>query len=94
MRIKESIYGFTVLTPDSDDYLIYSINRNTYHKKVCLGKNDSVDNYRQVEKSLVEEVNAKSSNNDLLDRLEKQEATIAKLSKQVNDLLKLVNKNK
>lgn len=94
MKTVESKLGFIVLTPDSDDHLIYSIDRNTYHKKVCIGKNDSVDNYRQVEKSLVEEVNAKSLNNELLNRIEKQEATIAMLSKQVNDLLKLVNKNK
>ena len=47
-----------------------------------------------TEKSLIEEAQLKSVNNDLTRRLEKQDATIAKLTQQVAVLMNLINKNK
>lgn len=94
MNIVKNKLGFTVLTPESPDFLIYSTITDTYHKIVYVGPNDSVDNYREIEKSLLEEAQLKSVNNDLTRRLEKQEATIAKLTQQVAELMNLINKDK
>ena len=94
MKIIENKLGFTTISPESDDYIIYSLERNTYHKKVVLGKNDSVDNYKQIKKSLIEEADDKAQADILLKRIEEQDAIISKLSKQISDLIDLVNKNK
>lgn len=92
MKIVKNKLGFTVLTPESPDFLIYSTITDTYHKIVYVSHNDSVDNYREVEKALIEEAQLKTANNELTRRLEKQDATIAKLTQQVAVLMNLINK--
>lgn len=36
-----------ILTPERG-YKLYSVSSNSYSYKVCLGVNDSIDNYREV----------------------------------------------
>ena len=74
MQIIESTF-FTTLIPDKG-YKIVNKNTGTFHQKVILGKNDSVDNYGEVvdEKYInmdyvVELNDLKESNNKTLDIL-------------------------
>lgn len=74
MQIIESTF-FTTLIPDKG-YKIVNKNTGTFHQKVILGKNDSVDNYGEVvdEKYInmdyvVELNDLKESNNKTLDVL-------------------------
>lgn len=88
----ENKKGLIILQPESDDFILYSVSRNTYHKMVLLGKNDSVDNYREIKKSLLEEQQENKKIEELTSRIEEQEAVIQKLSKQLSDLMDLINK--
>ena len=65
--------------------------RNTYCDKVFLGKNDSVDNYKEIEKRLIEQSEDNNKMQELLDKIEKQDALISKLAEQLAELTKLIN---
>lgn len=81
--------GLQILTPESSDYILYSVNSNSYMEKVYLGKNDSKDNYREVEKALLEK---EDSRVDVLEKtIKKQEEIIADLAKQLASLVDLIN---
>jgi hypothetical protein len=81
--------GLQILTPESSDYILYSVNSNSYMEKVYLGKNDSKDNYREVEKALLEK---EDSRVDVLEKtIKKQEEIIADLAKQLASLVDLMN---
>ena len=64
MKIIEN-NGLRLLLPQSNDFTLYNVNSNSYHEKVYLGKFDNIDNYREIEKSLVS--NKSKDVNDLLD---------------------------
>lgn len=81
--------GLQILTPDSSDKILYSVNTNSYMEKVFLGKNDSKDNYREIDKALLEK---EDSRVDILEKtIKQQEEIIADLAKQLASLVDLMN---
>ena len=81
--------GLQILTPDSSDKILYSVNTNSYMEKVFLGKNDSKDNYREIDKALLEK---EDSRVDILEKtIKQQEEIIADLAKQLASLVDLIN---
>lgn len=88
----EDVKGVKLLVPDSSDFILYSVSRNTYHEKVYLGKNDSMENYREIEKALLEKSDDNKKVEELLEVINKQEAAIADLAAQLAELALLVNK--
>lgn len=81
--------GIQILTPDSSDKILYSVNTNSYMEKVFLGKNDSKDNYREIDKALLEK---EDSRVDALEKtVKQQEEIIADLAKQLASLVDLMN---
>lgn len=81
--------GLQILTPDSSDKILYSVNTNSYMEKVFLGKNDSKDNYREIDKALLEK---EDSRVDVLEKtVKQQEEIIADLAKQLASLVDLLN---
>ena len=91
MKIEEK-NGLRILTPESDEYILYSTIKNEYYEKVYLGKNDSIDNYREMEKVLLNKPNENERIQELLDIINKQEAAISNLAIQLEELTLLVNK--
>lgn len=90
----ENRKGLRIITPESPDYILYSVERNTYHEIVYLGKNDSVDNYKEMERRLLNQAKEDNKIEQLLNKIEEQDALISKLAKQLADLTDLVNKNR
>lgn len=91
MRI-ENVNGVQILVPESPEYILYNAKRNEYCEKVCLGKNDSMDNYTDMNRALLEKTNENKKVQDLLDVIEKQNTAIADLAAQLAELSSLVNK--
>ena len=83
--------GLRLLLPESDDLILYSIKSNDYYDKVYLGKFDTIDNYREIDKSLLK--NNSKDVNDLLDIINKQDAALIELSNKLNELSKLIPSN-
>ena len=83
--------GLRLLLPESDNLILYSIKSNDYYDKVYLGKFDVIDNYREIDKSLLRS-NSKDVN-DLLDIINKQDAALTELSNKLNELSKLIPSN-
>ncbi len=92
MKLVENKNGLRIITPESSDYVLYSVERNTYHDIVYLGKNDSVDNYKEIERRLLEQANEENKMQKLLNRIDEQDALIARLVEQLSALDKLINK--
>lgn len=90
----ENRKGLRIITPESPDYILYSVERNTYHEIVYLGKNDSVDNYKEMERRLLNQAKEDNKIEQLLNKIKEQDALISKLAKQLADLTDLVNKNR
>lgn len=83
--------GLRLLLPESDDLILYSIKSNDYYEKVYLGKFDTIDNYREIDKSLLK--NNSKDVNDLLDIINKQDAALIELSNKLTELSKLIPSN-
>lgn len=83
--------GLRLLLPESDDLILYSIKSNDYYDKVYLGKFDTIDNYREMDKSLLR--NDSKDVNDLLDIINKQDAALIELSNKLTELSKLIPSN-
>jgi hypothetical protein len=83
--------GLRLLLPESDDLILYSIKSNDYYDKVYLGKFDTIDNYREIDKSLLK--NNSKDVNDLLDIINKQDAALIELSNKLTELSKLIPSN-
>ena len=83
--------GLRLLLPESDNLILYSIKSNDYYDKVYLGKFDVIDNYREIDKSLLR--NDSKDVNDLLDIINKQDAALIELSNKLNELSKLIPSN-
>ena len=83
--------GLRLLLPESDDLILYSIKSNDYYDKVYLGKFDTIDNYREIDKSLLR--NNSKDVNDLLDIINKQDAALIELSNKLTELSKLIPSN-
>ena len=80
--------GLQILTPDSSDKILYSVNTNSYMEKVFLGKNDSKDNYREIDKALLEK---EDSRVDILEKTIKQQEEITKLYLKIIPLISQYN---
>lgn len=83
--------GLRLLLPESDNLILYSIKSNDYYDKVYLGKFDVIDNYREIDKSLLK--NNSKDVDDLLDIINKQDAALIELSNKLNELSKLIPSN-
>lgn len=83
--------GLRLLLPESDNLILYSIKSNDYYDKVYLGKFDVIDNYREIDKSLLR--NNSKDVNDLLDIINKQDAALIELSNKLDELSKLIPSN-
>jgi hypothetical protein len=83
--------GLRLLLPESDNLILYSIKSNDYYEKVYLGKFDVIDNYREIDKSLLK--NNSKDVDDLLDIINKQDAALTELSNKLNELSKLIPSN-
>ena len=83
--------GLRLLLPESDDLILYSIKSNDYYDKVYLGKFDTIDNYREIDRSLLK--NNSKDVNDLLDIINKQDAALIELSNKLTELSKLIPSN-
>lgn len=83
--------GLRLLLPESDNLILYSIKSNDYYDKVYLGKFDVIDNYREIDRSLLR--NNSKDVNDLLDIINKQDAALIELSNKLNELSKLIPSN-
>lgn len=83
--------GLRLLLPESDNLILYSIKSNDYYDKVYLGKFDTIDNYREIDRSLLR--NNSKDVNDLLDIINKQDAALIELSNKLNELSKLIPSN-
>lgn len=83
--------GLRLLLPESDNLILYSIKSNDYYDKVYLGKFDTIDNYREIDKSLLR--NNSKDVNDLLDIINKQDAALIELSNKLTELSKLIPSN-
>lgn len=83
--------GLRLLLPESDNLILYSIKSNDYYEKVYLGKFDVIDNYREIDKSLLRDDS--KDVNDLLDIINKQDAALIELSNKLNELSKLIPSN-
>lgn len=87
----ENRNGLRVLTPESDDFILYNVRTNSYCDKVFLGVNDSIDNYREMEKDLLEK-DETSKIEELQAIIDKQNESISKLAEQLACLAELINK--
>lgn len=83
--------GLRLLLPESDNLILYNIKSNDYYDKVYLGKFDIIDNYREIDKSLLK--NNSKDVNDLLDIINKQDAALIELSNKLDELSKLIPSN-
>lgn len=83
MKIIEND-GLRLLIPESEDFIIYDVKSNMYHEKVYLGKFDTMDNYREMHKSLQPGYDA---NKDYKSVIDKQEQAIAYLTEQLAILM-------
>ena len=83
--------GLRLLLPESDNLILYNIKSNDYYDKVYLGKFDIIDNYREIDKSLLR--NNSKDVNDLLDIINKQDAALIELSNKLTELSKLIPSN-
>ena len=83
--------GLRLLLPESDNLILYNIKSNDYYDKVYLGKFDIIDNYREIDKSLLR--NNSKDVNDLLDIINKQDAALIELSNKLDELSKLIPSN-
>lgn len=83
--------GLRLLLPESDNLILYSIKSNDYYDKVYLGKFDTIDNYREIDRSLLK--NNSKDVNDLLDIINKQDAALIELSNKLTELSKLIPSN-
>lgn len=83
--------GLRLLLPESDNLILYNIKSNDYYDKVYLGKFDIIDNYREIDKSLLK--NNSKDVNDLLDIINKQDAALIELSNKLTELSKLIPSN-
>lgn len=92
MKLIENKNGLRILEPESPEYILYSVDRNTYHEKVILGKHDSIENYKEMERALLEKVEENNAVQNLLNRIEEQDSLISKLAEQLSELAKLINK--
>ncbi len=91
MKIEDR-NGLQVLTPESPDFILYSVRNNSYSEKVFLGKNDSIDNYREIAKALLQDKNEKNRVQELEETIKQQNAAISNLAKQLAELQALINK--
>ena len=87
MKVIEN-NGLTLLMPESDDFVLYNILFNSYHEKVYLGKFDTVDNYREMHKSL--QPNRVKDAEELQNIINNQESTIASLAEQLERLAAMI----
>ena len=87
MKIIEND-GLRLLMPESEDFVIYDIKSNMYHKQVYLGKFDMIENYREIHKSLQPGYDA---NKDLQSVVDNQEQAIANLTEQLAMLMNQLN---
>lgn len=85
MKIIEN-NGLTILLPESSDFVLYNVRHNSYHDKVYLGKADSVNNYREINKEL-----QPGYQKDLNKIISNQEQAIAELSNKLEQLMAQVN---
>ena len=90
MKIIEN-NGLRLLLPQSNDFMLYNVNSNSYHEKIYLGKFDNIDNYREIEKSLIN--NKSKDMDDLLDIINKQDIALTDLANKLAELAKLVPSN-
>lgn len=90
MKIIEND-GLRLLLPESDDLILYNIKSNDYCEKVYLGKFDTIDNYREVSKTLL--INKDKNVDSLLDIINKQDAALIELSNKLAELEKLIPSN-
>ena len=67
MQLKED-KGLRILTPDSEDNVITDVETETIRSTIVyLGKNDSIDNYKEIDKNTtVSYEDDKTTNDDLL----------------------------
>ena len=86
--------GLKLLVPELDNHVLYNVKSNIYLDKVYLGTADSMENYREIDKSLIP--GEKRSMDELLDIINKQDAALTNLAQQLAELAKLVpfNDNK
>lgn len=87
MRIIEN-NGLQLLMPDSNDFVLYNVLSNSYHEKVYLGKFDTIDNYREIHKSLQP---GYDKNEELKGIVDSQEKAIADLTEQLTRLMNQIN---
>lgn len=83
MKIIEND-GLRLLIPELEDFIIYDVKSNMYHEKVYLGKFDTMDNYREMHKSLQPGYDADKDYKSVID---KQEQAIAYLTEQLAILM-------
>lgn len=88
----ENKNGLKILTPEAD-CVLYSVITDEYHEKVFLGVNDSVDNYREVKKEILEKEENKKVE-QLEEVIKQQDAAISNLAEQLAALAVLVNDKK
>ena len=91
MKIEDR-NGLQVLIPESPDFILYSVRNNSYSEKVFLGKNDSIDNYREIAQALLQDKNEKNKVQELEEIIKQQNAAITDLAKQLAELQALINK--
>lgn len=84
--------GLQVLTPESSDFILYNVLNNSYSEKIFLGKSDSIDNYREIAKALLEEKKEMNKVQELEETIKQQNAAISNLAKQLAELQALINK--
>jgi hypothetical protein len=84
MKIQE-IDNLKILTPESDEHILYNIKTNSYFQKVFLGVNDSVDNYRDISKAELENNNktVKDAIDELMARNDELDILIIELAAQL-----------
>lgn len=87
----ENRNGLRVLSPESDNFILYNVRTNSYCDKVFLGVNDSIDNYREMEKDLLEKDETPKIE-ELQAIIDKQNESISKLAEQLACLAELINK--
>lgn len=87
MKIIEND-GLKLLKPESEDFVLYNTKLNMYHEQVYLGKLDTVDNYREIHKSLQP---GYDKDKDLKSIVDSQEQAIAALTEQLTKLMNQID---
>lgn len=86
--------GLRILTPESPEFMLYNTRTNSYCEKVYLGVNDSVENYREIAKELIEFDNKENRTKveELQAIIDRQNAAISELSRQLEELASIIKK--